>query len=382
MENMPKKLIKLIRGILFFLISLVFIALAYYIVHHPSLSFNDTELRKPINILLIGSDQVYDTKTYNYKVKVKNKFNGRSDTIIVFRFDPAAKTIKALNIPRDTRIKVNSNTDRINILNEIGGPLFLKAKLEKLLKIKIDKYIVTNSQGFVEVVDILGGVNINVPINMRYTDKTDGLDINLKKGQQKLSGKESLGFIRYRRTALGDIDRIKRQQLFLHAMQKKAHSPLIFFKAPLIISKAFEHSATDLNFLEIFQLANFAKNIKSENIKFKTLPGTFNEPTRISSVFVTKEQALSSRYEICKQDRDFLLQDFTEENLDGFSKEDIINLIEVQETKEKEPENTEDIESERIKTIEYVRMCKTLINASYWLPNQAKIKTVVKEYLK
>lgn len=375
MENMPKKLIKLIRYVLFFLISLVFIACAYYIIHHPSLSFGSIELSKPLNILLIGSDQVYDTETYNYKVKVKNKFNGRADTIIIFRFNPKNKTVKAINIPRDTRIHVNNKTDRMNVLNEIGGPLFLKAKLEELLNIKINKYIATNSQGFVEMIDILGGVDINVPINMRYIDKTDGLDINLQKGPQKLNGKQSLGFIRYRRTALGDIDRIKRQQQFLHAMQAKAHSPLTFIKAPLIISKAFEHSSTDLNFLEIFQLANFGKSIKSKDISFKTLPGTFNNPTRTETVLVSKEQAISGNYDICQQDIEFLLQDFTQENLDEFSKEDIINLIEIQETQEIETEN-EDGEPV-IKNVEYVNMCKTLVNASYWLPSQTKIQKTI-----
>jgi LCP family protein required for cell wall assembly len=233
---------------------------------------------KPMVILLAGTDQVYETDKYGYAVKSKKlSFNGRTDTIILAKFDPTIKRITALNIPRDTRIYLNGKrAEKINAINTIGGNELLKDILQDLLDVHIDHYVIVNTEGVQKIIDALGGIEVDIPKRMVYRDRTDGLNIDFQPGKKVLTGKEAVAFLRFRHDSLGDIGRIQRQQEFFRAVKEKLANPLTITKLPQLAQDSMKAVSTDLTVSEIVKLANFTKSLSSESQVFATLPGDFS----------------------------------------------------------------------------------------------------------
>jgi LCP family protein required for cell wall assembly len=139
---------------------------------------------KRVNILLLGID-ARNGETIS-----------RSDTIILASIDPELKRVAMVSIPRDTKISGSSagGMDKINAANVIGGPQLAVSKVEELMGEKIDYYIEVDFKGFKQIIDTVGGVDINV--DQKMYKPSEG--INLKPGQQRLDGDGALAFVRYR----------------------------------------------------------------------------------------------------------------------------------------------------------------------------------------
>ena len=192
-------------GFCFLAISLLICTLIYTFRYNQGLRefdfnpMNQETLQKPITLLAVGCDQEYKLTSAGYRIKVPNSGRGRTDTIIIFKFDPQNSTMSALNIPRDTKIFINGKrAGKINQLNTLGGPFLLKRVLENLLKIQIDNYILIDIAGIQKIVDQAGGIELRVPKRMVYRDQTDDLNIRLEPGKQVLNGRETIGFLRFR----------------------------------------------------------------------------------------------------------------------------------------------------------------------------------------
>ncbi len=236
-------------------------------------------LQQPMVVLVAGCDQEYTRARNGYMVKVKNSFHGRTDTIILAKFDPVKKTISALNIPRDTKIYINGHRpDKINSINTMGGPEQLKKVLEGLLDIKIDHYVLVNTSGVEQIIDQAGGIEVDIPKRMVYHDQTDGLNINFQPGKRLLSGKEAVGFLRFRHDNLGDIGRIQRQQSFMRAIKAKLADPSLLTRLPQLATIGMESLKTDLTVPDMLKLANFVRVTPTESQIFATLPGDFSMP--------------------------------------------------------------------------------------------------------
>jgi polyisoprenyl-teichoic acid--peptidoglycan teichoic acid transferase len=161
---------------------------------------------KQVNVLLAGLD---DDET-------------RADVIILLNYDSKDKKINMLSIPRDTKVKIKGETKKINALYGIGQEGLLAKAVEQLTELPVDYYLSLNFKGFREFVDTLGGVIIDVPVDMKYDDPTQNLHIDIKKGRQLLDGRKAEHFVRYRKGNKrgegyedGDIGRISMQHVFL-----------------------------------------------------------------------------------------------------------------------------------------------------------------------
>lgn len=226
-----------------------------------------------INVLILGLDARPGVK------------NGRTDTMMLVSIDKKTKKIAIISIPRDSLVEISGHgKDKINAANIFGGVDLSMKTVENLLGIKIPYYVRMNFQGFKEIVDILGGVNINV-------DKTIVKDnvlekkktyITLQPGPQKLDGTRALAYIRYRNDALGDITRTKRQQNFLNALAYEMLQVGVITKLPKLIPAFMEHIETNFNARDIIILARFFSQIKPGGIKTATLPGNFYNYNGIS----------------------------------------------------------------------------------------------------
>lgn len=274
-------LILLILGFILTLISLN--------IYNPNLvpsKFRLLSLNKEANIVILGCDEVFSDSTNGNLL-----WKGRSDAIAIIHCNPIKNTLNVLNIPRDTKIKIPGHgAEKINYLNTIGGPIFTKKYLEKLLNIHIDNFIIVNVQGISKIIDELGGIQVEVPQRMEYHDYTAMLHINLYPGKQVLNGKQVEGFLRFRHDMLGDIGRIQRQQAFMRAIAKKLLDPIIFTKLPEAISIYKKTILTDLKPSEIIKIANFVRNLPQNKHVTVILPGDFGQQNQISYWIPNKKE--------------------------------------------------------------------------------------------
>jgi len=226
-------------------------------------------IERPINILILGTDITFDIETGRSTYEV-----GRTDTIMLLHYDPLMGKINVLSIPRDSYVEIpgfyNSKINAAYVLGKID--LTIKT-VEKLIGVRIDKHIIINTKGLIKLIDLLGGIHIDVEKDMYYVDRAQNLYINLKKGPQKLSGKEAEGYIRFRHDALGDIGRIERQQNFLKALTKSLSSPNALLKSPFIVGLIRKNIKSSLSLKEFVLLANTFRQINLKEVQTQSVPG-------------------------------------------------------------------------------------------------------------
>ena len=234
---------------------------------HSSLEYGEKTTIGNINILVMGIDSVEGTH--------------RSDTIFVLGVNPSKGKLTMLSIPRDTRVIIEGKGRKINeILPRYGEPTLRKI-LEDLLKINISRKVEVGFESFVGIVDAIGGVDINIEKPMHYDDNWGNLHIHFNPGMNHLDGQDALRYVRFRKDAMADLGRIKRQQDFVKAVFKKVFSPKIIVKLPSILEKAFEYIKTDFTLQEILTLA---KGFDTFDVKLRalSLPGEATYIDKIS----------------------------------------------------------------------------------------------------
>lgn len=154
---------------------------------------------------------------------------GRADTIMLALVNPESGRIQLISIPRDAYVDIPGyGKNKINAAYPQGGADLLKGTLENWLSINIHGFANINFEGFIDLVNLVGGIKVNVPRDMRYDDVADGTSIDLKKGEQVLDGKNALDFVRFRKSNDGrhssDYERMERQQQALAELSRKMAS--------------------------------------------------------------------------------------------------------------------------------------------------------------
>ncbi|MBA9087518.1 LCP family protein required for cell wall assembly [Fontibacillus solani] len=200
-----------------------------------------------VNILLMGVDAR----------GLKKGEIPRSDTMLVASIDPVSKKGYLFSIMRDTYTKIpDHGSDRINTAITHGPNTAMKA-VSDLLGIPIQYYVYTDFQGFIELVDAVGGVDFYVEKDMKYTSKADNheYDIDLKKGFQHLDGTTALQYVRFRHDAMSDYTRTERQRNFLTAVAEKMKSTTSIMKLPSILEKMNPYIDTNLSVEDMWKLA-------------------------------------------------------------------------------------------------------------------------------
>lgn len=215
---------------------------------------------EPVNILFLGIDAR------------PGETNARSDTMMLACVDPELQKVAVISIPRDSRVDVpGSGDNKINSANAVGGPKAACKAVEKLLDTNVDYYVMTNFNGFAKMIDILGGVTIDVEKRMyRPTE-----DINLKPGVQHLSGRNALAYVRFRDDGLGDIGRTERQQKFLKAFADEMLKTKTILKIPSLIPELKDNVQTNMGTKAMLDLAKLALKFSSDDLVAQTLPGYF-----------------------------------------------------------------------------------------------------------
>jgi len=223
-------------------------------------SFEHDKLTGNINILAVGIDDVQGSH--------------RSDTIAVVAINIEDRFVKVLSLPRDLRVQIEGRGwQKLNHAYAYGGIDLLRSTINNFLGIPLHYHVIVNYQSFPKLVDLLGGVTIDVPKRLRYTDRAGGLHIDIPAGRQLLDGKTALEFVRFRHDALGDIGRIQRQQLFLREILNKIRQPETLAALPEIVEQATRFFQTEIQATQAIQLVNYLKDLEGSRFSFETMPG-------------------------------------------------------------------------------------------------------------
>ncbi|WP_245641905.1 LCP family protein [Nonomuraea candida] len=191
------------------------------------------------NWLLVGSDSRKGLTAAQRKRLATGRAAGqRTDSMMLLHIPESGDKPTLVSLPRDSAVTIpGKGRDKLNSAYAIGGPRLLVQTVETVTGVHIDHYMEIGFAGFVDIVDAIGGVEINV--RAAVNDPKAGL--KLKKGVQELNGSQALGYVRTRKGgALPDFERTKRQRQFLGAVVKKAASPGVlinpFTSIPLAMS--------------------------------------------------------------------------------------------------------------------------------------------------
>jgi len=206
-------------------------------------------------------------------------------------FDRDNQTISLVSIPRDTEVFFGGRRHKINACVPYGGDSLLFSQLEKLTGFKPDYYIKVDFEGFRRVIDLLGGVEFDVPRNMYYKDPYQRLTINLKKGVQRLDGKKAEQLVRFRGYPTGDLERTKVQMDFIKALLEQKLTPFNLPKLPRLFVELSKYTKTNITLADALQNLPALKLLVQGHISTYQLPGQSVMINKISYFRVDKEKA-------------------------------------------------------------------------------------------
>lgn len=247
---------------------------------------------KEIKVLLMGVSTDLDSEL--------------TDTIMVASYNPNTQKANLLSIPRDTFIGKNQSTatpsQKINCLYNITrNPQKTLDAVNEITGLDIEYYVLVRTEALIKLVDAIGGVEFNVPINMYYTDKSQNLVIDLDEGLQLLNGDKAEQLLRFRHNNDGtsypaeygdnDLGRMRTQREFIMATLKQTLKPGNIFKIGEILDIAIENVETNLELSYIKDYIPYAVEFSTENMTTATLPGTTPDmkDTNNVSIFVANK---------------------------------------------------------------------------------------------
>ncbi|EJQ41934.1 hypothetical protein IEE_04424 [Bacillus cereus BAG5X1-1] len=225
-----------------------------------------------VSVLIMGVDES-DVRGKEYGEAI------RTDALLLATFNKDSKTVKLLSIPRDTYtyIPVEKKKDKITHAHAFGstkngkdgGPQASIDAVEKLTNVPVDYFVKFNFKSFIKIVDDLGGIEVDVPVEFTEQDSNDTAEaIHLQKGVQKLNGEEALALARTRHID-SDAMRGQRQQLVIEAILKKLTSVGSVTKVGNIIDDINGQFVTNLTFDDMLSFYKYGADSSIEKLQIQ-----------------------------------------------------------------------------------------------------------------
>lgn len=216
------------------------------------------DTRKPVIFALYGTDEKTDE-------------TGRSDIIMVIKYDPSQKKFVMASIPRDSRVNVPGHgLDKINHAYAYGGRALSDQTIEELLGIKLDFSVNLDFDTFSKIIDQMGGVSVVAKKNYYYNQDNS---LAIKEGKQILNGRDALFYVRFRYDEEGDYGRIARQQEVIKSLMESLSATSLKEKIKLIetfYNNGLETNASVSKIEEYVNMSSGDNNITYENYRLKT----------------------------------------------------------------------------------------------------------------
>lgn len=278
--------------------------------------------KNKIHILVVGKDYSYNWT--NHKDSASGQpytKESRADTIVMVTLDLETQKATALSIPRDSRvIGADGQEGKINATYKRGGEKLLKDTVTKILGVAPDYVVTLKDKAVQNIVDAVGGIDVETIDEMHRDDAAANLHIHLPKGKQRLNGEQAIGFVRYREPTTarwvggkpqfhpgtnnpvmlprseiryskedGDFRRMKRQQDLIRAVAEEAKKTHNWLNIGNIADTSLEQLETNLKRKQILALANLYKGAQTDKIVTRTLQGKDGKLGK-SYAFIIDEQ--------------------------------------------------------------------------------------------
>ena len=253
-----------------------------------------------------------------------------TDTIMVASYNPNTQKASLLSIPRDTYTGKNpakaTAYEKINALySRKHRPDETLEAVNEITGLDIQYYVVVKTEALIKLVDVIGGVTFNVPIDMDYDDVTQDLHIHLEKGEQLLDGDKAEQLVRFRHNNDGtsypeeygdnDTGRMRTQREFIMQVIKQTAKPENIFKIGEILDVAQEYVITNIDFNVAKDYIPYAVEFNTDNLLTATLPGeNTNKNTVKTWVFVYDEEETEALIQEMFYDRDKTEEELNQEN--------------------------------------------------------------------
>jgi len=196
---------------------------------------------EPLDVLVLGVDK---------STSPEGDGTSRSDTMMLVRVTPATGEVKLLSVPRDLYVEVEPGVnDKINSAYAYGGVDQARSVMEGITGVGVENYVIVDYEGFREIIDVIGGVKVDVGHDV-FPEKW-----HMGEGVQRLGGRKALFYARYRGTPRADLDRIDHQQKLLAALRRQAFRWNTVTKMPAILKTTNENVDTDLGIWQAVPLA-------------------------------------------------------------------------------------------------------------------------------
>lgn len=233
-------------------------------------------------------DKVTDSRI-NILLLATDKGGLLTDTIMLASIDTKRKTFNVLSVPRDTRVTIGSNPN--NKINAVYASAkegervdAIISKIKELTGLPIHYYAVVHPDGFRNIIDILGGVYIDVPQRMKYSDPDQGLYIDLQPGYQLLDGDKAEQFCRFRSYPTGDLGRVEAQQNFIKALYEQKLNADLLTKIDDIFKAIEKNLETNIALYNVVDLIPVIQTFSKEGIHTYEMPNTPMYINKISYV--------------------------------------------------------------------------------------------------
>lgn len=230
-----------------------------------------------------------------------------TDTIMVASYNPNTQKATLLSIPRDsytgTNVKRATASDKINaIYNVTRDPMETVEAVNELTGLDLQYYAIVQTEALIELVDALGPIEYNVPIDMNYDDTSQNLHIHFEKGLQEIDGQEAEELLRFRKNNDGtsfpseygdnDIGRMRNQREFLTAVIEQTVKLENITKLGSILDIASRNLITNVDFNVLKDYLPYAVEFSTENLQTASLPGTVPSTSQTNgvSIFVVDEE--------------------------------------------------------------------------------------------
>lgn len=233
-QKKRKKKGGLLRGLYGFLVTVSVLVVIIYVVLQFGFRPPEQQVSKPVietdpqgpKIVATSGEKERKFPCYTFLLAARDEEGGNADTIMVAMYDVKAGTVGLISIPRDTAVHTDRGTPKINSSYHYGVEK-LKSEVSDLLGIPIDFYVTVEMEAFVKIVDAVGGIDFDVPVEMYHHDPVQNLEIYYNPGMQHLNGQQTLEVARFRNNADGtgykipDVGRGQTQQAIIKTIAKK-----------------------------------------------------------------------------------------------------------------------------------------------------------------
>lgn len=260
----------------------------------------DIENLEPLYCLVMGISEDISTEL--------------TDTIMLCAYFPQEQKVSILSIPRDTFVGDDPNNttsyDKINALYQTSPERTLQA-VRELTGVDVRNYVVINNNALIKLIDAVGGIYFDVPIDMWYDDETQNLHIYLNKGYQLLNGENSVKVLRFRHNndmstyppeyGEQDIGRMRTQREFIKAAAKQILSTSNILKLNELLEIVFDNVQTNLSISDLIKYVPSATEFNTDNMQTDALSGVADYLGALSFFIVdedTSEQKVSSLFNL------------------------------------------------------------------------------------